>query len=133
MVEALLPTALLLLQVTEFAQGFEQADRNAKAVKATKASLYKLSVTPRRPQTDRPRQHKSCYRCGITNHDASECRWADATCNYCKKKGQITTACRKEKGTNAAQPSLNTKRVVPASDDSDAEEVYLHMIKAKTS
>ena len=41
-------------RVTELAQGFEQAEKNAKAVKTTEASLKKLSVTPSRPHTDRP-------------------------------------------------------------------------------
>ena len=80
---------------------------------------------------DRPRQQKSCYRCGKTNHDASECCWADTTCNYCKKKGHIPTACRKKKGAHAAQRSPNTKHVAPASDDSDPEEFRLHTTKRK--
>ena len=92
-------------KATELAQSFEQADKNAKAVKGTEASLKKLSVMPRRQHTDKPQQRKPCYRCGKTNHDSKDCRFAEAICNYCKKKGHIATVCRKKKG---AQRSPNT-------------------------
>ena len=116
-------------RVTELAQSFEQADKNARAVKGAEASLQKLSVTPRRQRPDTSSQHKPCYRCGKTNHEAKDCRFSDATCNYCKKKGHIATVCRKKL---SAVPRTNTKHVAAVSDESD-DDYCLHSVKAKTS
>ena len=117
-------------KAVELAQSFEQADKNAKAVKGADAALKKLSAVPRRQQPDKSQQRKPCYRCGKTNHDSKDCRFADATCNYCKKKGHIAIVCRKKKG---AQRTSNTKHVAPAFSDTDSEEFCLHTIKAQTS
>ena len=103
-------------KAVELAQSFEQADKNAKAVKGAEASLKKLSTVPRQQQSDRSQQRKPCYRCGKTNHDSKDCRFANATCNYCKKKGYIAVVCRKK----IAQRTSNTKHVAPASSDSEA-------------
>ena len=37
-----------------------------------------------------------CYRCG-GKHDPSHCRFREAECHYCKKRGHIATVCRKKK------------------------------------
>ena len=91
-------------RVTELAQGFEQAENNPKAVKTTEASLKKLSVTPCRPHTDRPCQHKSCYRCGKTNHDASEA------------VGLMPLATIARKGGTLPQHATRRKAHMPHSD-----------------
>lgn len=42
-----------------------------------------------------------CPRCGKTGHHAKECRFIDATCRFCQKKGHIEAVCLKKKGTQS--------------------------------
>ena len=49
-----------------------------------------------------------CYRCG-GNHNAYECKFKDAKCHFCKKKGHIAKKCRKNRTVTL---STLPKRVV---------------------
>jgi len=40
---------------------------------------------------------KRCYRCN-GNHTQQQCRFKDATCHFCQKRGHIAEACRKKNG-----------------------------------
>ena len=77
-------------------------------------------------------QQKPCYRCGRTNHDATKCRFIDATCNHCDKKGHISPACR-SKQLNRKQPiakhQTQTKYVANNSED---EEFYLNKVGSQS-
>ena len=106
----------------------ELADKDAKAFKGVDASIQKLYV-PRKQGGTTKHPSKPCYRCGRMNHQAKDCRFADATCHYCKKKGHIAPACLKKK-RGAALPN-NTKHIAP--DDSDADEFKLHTVGSKAS
>ena len=41
-----------------------------------------------------PSQKKACYRCNRTNHNHENCRFKNATCHGCGKKGHILPACK---------------------------------------
>ena len=43
---------------------------------------------------------KSCYHCGKTGHQASECWCKDLDCRRCGKKGHIERACKNKKTVN---------------------------------
>ncbi len=76
---------LTFKKAMELAQSYESADRHAQQLKASKPAVHK--VTPRGPQ---PRYDaKGCYRCGLTNHRADQCRFKEATCHQCGKKGHL--------------------------------------------
>ena len=91
---------LSLQKAVDIAQGMEAADRNAKALKGPNSAIHKVWVSASAPRhkaanskpTETPRSH--CYCCGKSNHDQKDCRFRDATCHYCKKKGHIAPACR---------------------------------------
>ena len=86
---------LSLVRALELAQGMDVANRNAKSLKSTKTTaVHKMNT--KRTQTLSP-----CYRCGQPNHDLIEdCRFHDAVCHHCAKKGNIAPTCRsKQKGT----------------------------------
>ncbi len=85
------------------AQAMEAADRNAKSLHATETqAVHNIaqSCHPRKP----PRTSaQPCYRCGRTNHDASACKFIDATCRACGKKGHISPVCRSKKQSEKKQ------------------------------
>ena len=87
------PKPLVIAQRFHF-HGMEAADRNTKTLHAGTdlATVHKLSKQPTRNPTSVPKQsaRQSCYRCGKSNHDSSSCRFIDATCRNCGKKGHIS-------------------------------------------
>ena len=89
------------------AQGMEAAERNAKALKGTEAAVKKVSPS-QYAKNSAPTTRVPCYRCGRSNHDASKCRFADATCHNCGEKGHIAPACRQRK---AAAGNLGQGRI----------------------
>ena len=74
----------------EIAQSLETASKDAQQLKG-EASGAVHSVTSPKPMKE------ACYRCGQTNHKASECRFKEATCHNCGKKGHIKVVCRSKK------------------------------------
>ena len=61
----------------------------------------------RRQNTERPGSSVQCYRCG-GNHHQSNCRFREAECHACKKKGHIARVCRSKS---------NTKKALKVSED----------------
>ena len=43
--------------------------------------------------TSRSPQQGNCWRCGKHNHRPNDCRFKNAQCNFCHKKGHIAPAC----------------------------------------
>ena len=91
-----------LPKAIEHARRDELAEQNARALKDSDAALKKLLSTSLSDKGEQGRntQWKPCYRCGRRNHAAKDCRFADATCNYCHKKGHIAPACMKKKNSH---------------------------------
>ena len=89
---------------------------------STSASVKKVSSSPL-PRSKG--ESKECYRCG-KNHHLSKCRFKEATCHYCKKKGHIIAKCPKKskKSSETAKPNSNhnPKQGKPAIHVLDTEE-----------
>ena len=69
------------------------------------------------------KQKNECYRCGGGSHKASECKFKDAECHYCKKKGHIARVCRSRLRKQKA------KQAHQLTDEShDAEEADMYML-----
>ena len=101
---------------------FDKAFKIAKAMEAAEKEARDLQDTPstgvhqlgkatvnkqnsRRISNPPPNPPKAtrCYRCGA-QHKPTDCKFRDAECNYCKKKGHIAKLCRsKIKSTHRAQ------------------------------
>ena len=60
-----------------------------------------------------------CYRCGA-KHKATECRFKDAECNFCKKKWHIAKVCRSKLKMQKSETHL-----MPAEDNPDPQEYSL--------
>ena len=88
---------------------------------ATGSDIPVYRVNPRRSSSPRRKATQAaplakgvCHRCGKTGHFAKECRFIDATCRYCQKKGHLEAVCLKKKKEKGTQ-STNTYSVSFAS------------------
>ena len=68
-----------------------------------------------------------CYRCG-GNHNAYECKFKDAKCHFCKKKGHIAKKCRNKQDSDikhfAKKGSFNKKTNYVEAASSSEDELY---------
>ena len=91
----------------KLAQGMEAADRSATAFKELEstASSVKKVIS----------QVKPCYRCGRSGHNEKDCKFRDAECHYCHKKGHIASVCRSKnsKFRPPANPHTSRKPKTP--------------------
>ena len=86
--------ALTFRQAFNLAQSLESADRDAKTLQSPPIRVNAVN-TSRNPQNSRNyrKPDRPCYRCG-GQHLEKDCRFKDAECRKCKKKGHIARACR---------------------------------------
>ena len=112
---------LAFKKALELAQAMESADRNTQDLqKATAQSVAVHAV------------HKQgssgvCYRCG-GKHWSSDCRFRDAECRACGKKGHIARVCRSKaqetKPVSSEQRSRTQRAHLLREDEEDPSTVY---------
>ncbi len=83
---------LTLEKATDISISMEMASQEAQQLSAS-TQVHKLSLEPKKKAT----ASKPCYRCGKTEHHASECWCKDLDCRNCGKKGHIEHACKNKK------------------------------------
>ena len=82
----------------EIATAMETAEKNAQDIQASGINatvpkpVNKVSKMSTRNNLPKFKQG-DCYRCG-GNHKAAQCKFKDAKCHICKKKGHIAEKCR---------------------------------------
>ena len=75
---------LTFTRAVEIAEGNEAAEASTQEFnKGNPASVRRMT--------------QPCYRCGRHNHTPDECRFKDATCHVCKKKGHLANVCHQRK------------------------------------
>ena len=52
----------------------------------------------------------TCIRCGNTDHTPKHCRYLDATCHFCWKKGHLEAVCLQRKRDSGQSSTLLTRR-----------------------
>ena len=114
----------------------ETAAKNASAIQrgGTTESLYQVNIKKDKKQSLAPKKYhknqqnqafkqnpdpsigatrtKPCHRCGETNHHGPEtCKFCNANCNYCHRRGHIVAACfvKKKSMHYFEENSLHTK------------------------
>lgn len=102
----------------------EAAERNAKSLKGTEAAIHKLQshhIGPKpQPTTRTSSQTATGFRCGRTNHHPRDCKFREAECHFCHKKGHIATVCCLKSGAKcdcAPHPTHRTNFVDSTSQD----------------
>ena len=81
------------------AKATELAEKNARSLRSIPTD--QVNLLPRSPQPQD--QQRDCYHCG-GNHKPMDCKFKDAVCHFCKKRGHIARACQtKAKQTKGRQ------------------------------
>ena len=93
-------TALTLAKLVDVASGKEAAieerrQRSSIAVKTESTDVFSVRRHKGNfsPKTDRPKRSAPCSHCGRQNHESSECRYKEYSCNICKIKGHLAPVC----------------------------------------
>ena len=74
---------------------------------------------------------RQCYRCGGA-HDQAQCRFLNAECHACGKKGHISRVCRSKARVQPKQESkpVHVAEEFPSPDDSP--EYFLYPVRASS-
>ena len=87
--------SLTLKRVIEISQAMESAAHNSSAIqsfqKRQNADIHQISQGVIKSN--------DCFRCG-GKHNPNSCRFKEAECFYCKKKGHMMRVCRKKAKSN---------------------------------
>ena len=114
----------------EIAQAMETADRDATHLQGLQKELTPTEAAvhvARKPQgVERSRPYANCHRCG-GRHKPSQCKFKEAECYACGKKGHISKACRskyKGKREQPKQPGRDQAATTNAVCNEVEEDVY---------
>ena len=130
-----------------FARAIEIAIETEDAAKVAKETIYgaqpssvcKVRTTafkqkPRQETnstsaTDASTTNSNCYRCGKGVHAPSQCRYRNATCNYCKIRGHLESVCRKKARhrSSSGVRRIEPVRSVSGSTDAPKLQVSVHV------
>ena len=106
---------LTLPKAIEISLAMEAATKDAEELRTKEAvGVNKLKRMPFNKQSGNKTVLK-CYRCNGLNHRANDCRFKDATCFKCKKKGHVQKACKSAERRKPWQP--NKKPVHTLNED----------------
>ena len=92
----------------ELAQAMESAERDTQHLQSTQQQpqdVHHSAVpqkTPKNQSAPRGVPQMPCYRCG-GNHPPTRCKFKEAVCHACKKRGHIVRVCR-SKGVQRRPP-----------------------------
>ena len=120
-------TDLTFEKAFKIAKAAETAEKEARDLHDTPAAqpVHVIKGTRSNKHAQRAQtlpQGKSvlpiCYRCGA-KHKATECRFKEAECNFCKKKGHIAKVCRSRLKQKSGTHQM------PAEDDTEPLEYSL--------
>ena len=81
-------TGLTFSKALEIAKSLETAAKDAQQLKGSEQTGTVHNVASRSPRKE------ACYRCGRTNHRASDCKFKEAVCHNCGKRGHLKRRCK---------------------------------------
>ena len=126
---------LTLKKALELAQAQETAEKGAQQLQQQRPQTSQLHAIGHGQvkrsshrqmnarQDQQQREQRPCYRCGRT-HSTATCRFKDAVCHKCNKKGHLAKVCRSKRPTQ--NQGSRTTHQIAADDDcvSDTSEAY---------
>ena len=116
---------LTFAKAQELSLSLEAAENQAQELKGAEPIVHRVESSP-----------PKCDRCGGTNHKESNCKFKQAVCFKCKKRGHIKRACR-SRGRPVQQPwhgrRERAKWVEAENGSSETDEEFtVCMVKANT-
>ena len=103
------PDDLAFARAVELAEGMEAAESETQQWHASPDTANIRKVTqhssPSQPRT-------SCYCCG-GRHLSSDCRFKEAVCHFCQKKGHIAKVCKSKKREQSSAQNADMKKKKP--------------------
>ena len=81
-------TGLTFSKALEIAKSLETAVKDAQQLKGSEQAGTVHNVVSRSPRKE------ACYRCGRTNHRASDCKFKEAVCHNHGKRGYLKRRCK---------------------------------------
>ena len=111
--------------VEEFVRNWEIAKSQDKALKGKSDSASAKKTTAQNSNSkgkkktsqggngstsSQQQTKKVCYRCGMTNHLAPDCKLPkDTECNFCRDRGHLERVCKKKKGASVNSTAAGKK------------------------
>ena len=102
-------------QALDLALAAEAAAKDAKRLQGQRddrpsdeSTVHQVHKPAFRGEPSRSRQ---CYRCG-GRHQASQCKFKEYECHFCKKKGHLASVCRKKREWHRRVSHRKNKRTV---------------------
>ena len=118
-------TALTYDKAFALAQALEAADKGAKELEK-RSGIHAVFQQPLPKETTPATHDRKCYRCGGTNHTASDCRFKDSECLHCGKKGHIARVCHSEaKAPQRPQQARRSRKPAKATHHIDEVTVLM--------
>ena len=102
---------LTFKKAVDLAQAYESAAKHAKDLQTPLWGGVVHTTSHESPPLHTG-PTKGCYRCG-EKHRPSECRFRDANCNFCSKRGHISKVCRKRLGEASKSDQAPQDRAPP--------------------
>lgn len=96
---------LTFVKAIEIAQGLEAAEKSSKRLQGHESEPIGVVASnhrDRKPSREVIQFPRLCYRCGESGHAPTACRFREAVCRKCKKKGHIARVCQGGKGKDAS-------------------------------
>ena len=126
-------TNLSFQKAVEIAQSMETAEANTKQIHSSASALQQVNKVLQSPtlaeepqnavnklwQSQQSKMPKSCFRCGKSDHDPSQCRYRLCKCHNCGKLGHIRPVCK--------QPRSRGRPVMNVQEDLDEEHSLNHI------
>lgn len=122
---------LTLEEAETMAIAAEATESDAKDMSAEPPTVLKMQAHHRSPsQGNRTRgASHDCGRCGSTKHDDNACRWVNARCYHCGRRGHLAKKCYSaptdaKVGRRAASVKALTVESASSNDDLDSAYVW---------
>ena len=118
-----------LKNAVQIAQGMEAAEKNTKLLRGNDSQLIQM-IRRQRKDVQRGVPATACYRCSGF-HGSSHCRFKDAVCHHCKKRGHNARVCRaRGKCRDGGKVQVIDEDEV---DDADSEPLFLKAVEEENS
>jgi len=103
--EKAISVAVSMETATKDASELQTATGSVHKIKLKRTSFVKKDKT--KDKTPSHKSVKNCIHCGKNIHESEKCRFKNAVCHFCKKKGHIQRICLKKSQINSLSEEDN--------------------------